>query len=388
MNKYTSLLGCFILSVVMCTATVAAPPVPPGTVIDHLAASTGRYVGSPSLAKLPDGTLIASHDEFGPKSNEHQRATTRVFRSDDQGQTWQQVATIDGQFWSQLFWHRDALYLMGTWAHHGNLILRRSTDQGATWTSPDDASSGLLAEGQYHCSPQPLVLHEGRLWRGIEDAAGGTRWGERYRPFVLSAAEDADLLDRSSWTFTNYLPSDKQWLDGQMRGWLEGNVVVAPDGSLVNLLRVAGSTNQVVGKAALTTVSADGTQLSFDPATGFIDLPGGSKKFTVRHDPETNRYWSLVNAVPEELAGTRAASSIRNRLELISSPDLRHWQTEQVVIDDPDLNHGYQYVDWLFDGNDILAVVRTATDDNAGGPHNYHDANYLTFHRLKDFRAE
>ncbi len=42
---------------------------------------------------------------------------------------------------------------------------------------------------------------------------------------------------------------------------------------------------------------------------------------------------------------------------------------------------GFQYVDWLFDGNDIIAVSRTAFN----GARNYHDANHLTFHRVRDF---
>jgi hypothetical protein len=49
--------------------------------------------------------------------------------------------------------------------------------------------------------------------------------------------------------------------------------------------------------------------------------------------------------------------------------------------------HGFQYVDWLFDGDDLVVVSRTAFDDVEGGAHDYHDANYLTFHRVKDFRS-
>jgi hypothetical protein len=48
--------------------------------------------------------------------------------------------------------------------------------------------------------------------------------------------------------------------------------------------------------------------------------------------------------------------------------------------------HGFQYADWQFDGDDIIAVVRTAFDDGEGGAHTYHDANFLTFHRWKNFR--
>ena len=145
----------------------------PGTVIDHRPAREGVYIGSPSLAVLEDGAYVASHDEFGPQSSEYEQAVTRVFRSADRGRSWKRIAAIDGQFWSTLFNHEGALYLLGTDKHHGNVVIRRSGDGGVTWSDPTDASHGLLAEGQYHCSPQPVVSHRGRLWRAMEDAAGG-----------------------------------------------------------------------------------------------------------------------------------------------------------------------------------------------------------------------
>ena len=43
---------------------------------------------------------------------------------------------------------------------------------------------------------------------------------------------------------------------------------------------------------------------------------------------------------------------------------------------------GFQYPDWQFDGDDIIYLVRTAYK---GAP-NYHDANRITFGRIKDFR--
>ena len=45
-------------------------------------------------------------------------------------------------------------------------------------------------------------------------------------------------------------------------------------------------------------------------------------------------------------------------------------------------------MDWLFDGDDIIAACRTAYDDGLGGAHNNHDANYLTFHRIANFRTK
>lgn len=44
---------------------------------------------------------------------------------------------------------------------------------------------------------------------------------------------------------------------------------------------------------------------------------------------------------------------------------------------------GFQYVDWQFDGEDLIYVVRVAYD----GAHNFHDANRLTFHKLGGFRT-
>jgi hypothetical protein len=97
---------------------------------------------------------VAAHDEFGPQSTEFTRAVTHVFRSKDRGLTWQPLSTIRGAFWSTLFVHRGALYLLGTDQHHGNAVLRRSIDGGLTWTSPTNGATGLLRDnGQYHCAP-------------------------------------------------------------------------------------------------------------------------------------------------------------------------------------------------------------------------------------------
>src|SRR5436190_11508390 len=75
----------------------------PGTVINHIPASVGIYVGSPSIVILPDGTYVASHDEFGPKSAYHGEAITRVFHSTDRGATWKPLSKIGGCLWANLF---------------------------------------------------------------------------------------------------------------------------------------------------------------------------------------------------------------------------------------------------------------------------------------------
>lgn len=139
-------------------------------------------------------------------------------------------------------------------------------------------------------------------------------------------------------------------------------------------------------KVALVHMLADGRSLSFDPAHDFIDFPGGGKKFTVRFDARSGRYWSLANAVPNADGGANL-ERVRNTLALTSSPDLRHWSVERVLLQSADAQrHGFQYADWQFDGDDIVAVVRMAFDDGEGGAHSQHDSNYVTFVRVRDFR--
>ncbi len=359
----------------------------PGVVIDHIPAATGVYIGSPSIAVLPDGRYVASHDHFGPRSTEHEQALTAIFRSQDQGQSWVRVSEVHGAFWSSLFVHRDALYLPGPDRHYGNILIRRSTDGGEHWTAPTDSSNGLLRDnGEYHCAPMPVIEHAGRLWRAFEWRSPPAAWGVNYRAGMLSAPVDADLLDAASWTSSNFLPSDRSWNNRDMGAWLEGNALVAPDGEVVDVLRV--QTNSPDERAAIVRISADGREAWFDPSNGFVAFPGGAKKFAIRFDPASGQYWSLASIVHERHRAENPGS-IRNTLALTCSPDLVHWTVQCLVLYHPDTRtHGFQYVDWLFEGDDIIAVCRTAYDDGEGGAHNFHDANYLTFHRIESFRTK
>lgn len=366
--------------------SVAGFPNVPGVVVTHSPAASGLYIGSPSIAVLPNGDYVVSHDFFGPQSGEFEKARSRIFKSSDRGQTWRQVSEIHGAFWSSLFVHRGGLYLLGPDRHHGRVLIRRSQDGGVTWTEPKDNRTGVLrANAEYHCAPVPVLEHGGRLWRAFEWRHPPEAWGVNYQAGVLSAPTDADLLDASQWTASRFLPSDRSWNSGDMGAWLEGNIIAGPDGQLVNLLRV--DTKGTPEKAAMVQVSPDGTALHFDPPSGFIDFPGGAKKFTVRFDPQTKLYWTLATVVPPGWEAAGKPASIRNTLALTSSPDLRTWTVRCHLLHHPDRARcGFQYVDWLFEGADLIAICRTAYDDGMGGAHNNHDANFLSFHRISNFR--
>jgi sulfatase modifying factor 1 len=343
----------------------------PGVVIDHSPASTGTYLGSPSIARLPNGFYIVSHDFYGPATNEDR---TAIFRSKDAGKTWGKLTDFYGQYWSTIFLHKESLYIIGTSIHNGHIVIRRSTDGGVTWTTPKDRNTGILAaQGQFHCAPVPVVVHDQRIWRAMEDRYPPGQ-GSNLRTFVMSAHVDADLLKAESWSMSNRLEFDQTWPG---KAWLEGNIVVTPDNKLVNILRVEYQDEE---KAAVVHVSEDGKTVRFDPENDFIDFYGGTNKFTIRFDPMTKRYWSLVSK-------QKNPEAYRNVLTLVSSSDLRNWKVESVILRHADsVKHAFQYIDWLFEDRDIIAVSRTAYDDGLGGAHRAHDANYLSFHRIHNFR--
>jgi hypothetical protein len=181
------------LSDLHATHQVSQPPTGvPGTIINHSPADSGCYIGSPSLAILPNGDSVASHDFFGPKANHTKAATTLIFVSRDKGQSWQQAAKLTPCFWSKLFVHRKELYLLGTSHEYGDVLIRRSEDGGRSWTVPSEPATGLLLAGRYHCAPCPILLHNGRIWRSMEEFTSGD-WGN-FSARVMSAPVSADLL--------------------------------------------------------------------------------------------------------------------------------------------------------------------------------------------------
>ena len=238
---------------------------------------------------------------------------------------------------------------MGTSAEYGHCVIRRSADGGKTWTCPDSPDSGLLfADGPYHSAPVLVLIHRGRIWRGMEDAQGPGNWGSHFRAFMMSAPLDADLLKSSSWTSTNRLGRNPAWLDNKFGGWLEGNAVATREGDVLNILRV--DYHPEGGKASVVKVSSDGRTASFDPATGFIDFPGGCKKFTIRYDPISKSYWSLTNYIrPRDKGGNPERT--RNTLALTTSEDLRHWSVRSIVLYHSDVERtGFQYADLALRG--------------------------------------
>jgi hypothetical protein len=368
--------------------------VPPGIIIAHSPASSGRYIGSPSLAVLPDGEYVAAHDFFGPGSGQYESGISEIYVSKDRGLTWQLRSVVHGAFQSEIFVHQGTLYLLGidhlpgsklpslaanllttvgmTDKNENHIVIRRSLDGGETWTEPKSSASGLLMTGSFGFAPTPVIEAAGRLWRAQDTA-------------TLSVPVNAGLLQAANWHFTPGPAYDKKWFNGEFESWGEGSLVEAPDGRIVNLTKVR-YLKPGDDHAALIFVDTTGKEAHFDPTTDFVRMPGARLKFTARFDPLSKRYWALTNYLPPIDYGEKTDLR-RNTVALVSSADLRNWRLDAVLLHDADVAyHGMQYLDWDFEGDDIIALCRTAWPDGQGGPVRQHDANYLTFHRFAHFR--
>lgn len=358
---------------------------------------TKTYLGSPSIIRLIGGTMLATHDYFGPgcpKNHENEEHLTSVYRSTDDGATWSNLTHVANAYWSTLFTHQGDVYLIGTSQQYGSIVIRRSSDGGYTWSHPSDDRSGLLFQGgpfqkppNYHCAPVPILEKDGRLYRAFEDCTP-CLWGTGFQSLIISADSSADLLQASSWTMSNKLPFDSshvpsEWGKLEKPGWLEGNLVETKGGEVWNILRF--NSTPIWDKAAVIQVHDGGQKITFQPNDGFIDFPGGITKFTIRFDSVSELYLTLSNNNPNTENPSR-----RSVLSLHASENLTDWQHKMTLLqDDSGLPYnqsieltGFQYPDWQFDGEDIICLVRTAYD----GAHNFHDSNRITFHRIKNFR--
>ena len=331
---------------------------------------SGRYLCSPSLLKLPGGALLASCDVFAGTAPQN---LSIIFRSDDGGASWRHVCELFPCFWGKLFLSGGRLYMLACSTEYGDLLIGRSDDGGESWTAPSVIARGSCARDRagWHRAPMPVVEHGGLVMTDVQ-------WGSWKEKFfldaILSAPAGADLLDPSVWKISG-LRHSSNFVDGlpeSVRGGIEGSVAVRPDGSVCDILRLAD------GCALTLDVSLDGGSPEFT-AGRLTAFPSTPSKADVIRDPVSGKYLSIVSYRLEE------PKTRRNLLSLIASEDLENWRLLCHIIDMRDADpafFGFQYADFIIDGNDILLLSRTAFSH----AHSFHDSNFITFHRIKNFR--
>ncbi len=340
---------------------------------------SGKYLCSPCIVRLDDGSLRCSMDLF---AIEHPQTLTLIYESHDNGKSWKYLTELFPSFWTRLFVHKGELYALSCSTEYGDLLIGKSNDGGKTFCTPTvllRGGNGKHGSAGVHKNPQPIVYFDGRIWNTLEWG----NWAQGYHaPMVMSAPEDSDLLCASSWSFSEPIKFDTSW-EGVPAGTTTGNIegcLLETGGKLYNMMRF--DMHRMTPNYGYITAYEVNTQDPEAPLKyhSLVKYPANHTKFEMKYDKMSRKYYSLGSKI---LSSDKAAG--RNVLTLFVSDDGFDWKEVKDIIDrrNEDIAKvGFQYVDFLFDGDDIIFLCRTA-DCKAT---NFHDSNFMTFHRIKDFR--
>lgn len=361
----------------------------PGSVVsyvhqdDHSFSYSGRSTATPGILRLPSGELLCSHDMYWPDAPQN---LTKIFSSTDDGETWSFVCDVTPCFWGKLFYHRGAVYLLGCETECGALLLGKSTDNGRTFSAPICIyPGGTRRTGGPMRSSLPVIPYKGRLWTSMD--VGSYPLGY-HDTVIVSADENMDLMDPSAWVCSEPLHYNPDWPGASkgapLTGFLEGNMVIGPEGQLYDIMRYeTRGGDPSFGLAGMVEMDPEHPE-SMPKFVRFLSFPGNLSRFTLMHNGED--YYALVSRVLDE------PTYYRGRLSLITSKDLVNWTVVRDVLDVKGLDDeewpnktAFQYPDAFIENGTIYAVLRTALF----GAYNYHNANYITFHKfpLKEEQA-
>lgn len=352
-----------------------------GTVINYLHPKdeaynfSGRYLCSPSMLRHPQGYLLASMDLYG---GGYPQNLTMIFRSDDDGKTWRYVTDLFPAFWTKMFIHNGELYALACSTEYGDLLIGKSVDGGCSWTEPTvlfRGSNGKRGFTGIHKNPQPVITYDGRIWNTLEWGS----WGECYHAaMVMSADVNSNILDASSWSFSEPVKYDSSWegtAQGQSAGNIEGCLTVL-NGKLYNIMRYdMTQTIPNYGRVLAYEVNTKNPEAPLSYAFP-IELPGNHSKFEIKYHEGRKKYFSIISRITD-----KEHIHMRNLLSLMVSDDCIHWEIAKDIysfLHEDCKKVGFQYVDFFFEGDDILFQCRTSMND----ANNHHDSNYATFDRL------
>jgi len=156
------------------------------------------YLGSPSILRLSNRTILITADRFGDGFKGQPRNVS-LYVSHDNGGSWAFHTWIMAEYWANLFAHRGQIFLLGTATDGPAPIKISSSADGLSWAPSDTA---VLNNATYNTGPTPSLISGGRIYRAMELFVAPHIWGKDYEAMMIHASVDADLMDPGSWTVT------------------------------------------------------------------------------------------------------------------------------------------------------------------------------------------
>jgi hypothetical protein len=333
----------------------------------------------PSLAVLQSGRMVVALDQVGPGVKglpgvkgqgvgRNRYVQGQILTSGDGGATWERKERYPFSE-ATLFVEGGVLYALG---HAGAVQIMKSANGGETWGKPVELlqpAEGEIADGPANAwigggaAYATFMVQRDRSYRGDPASV--------LAPVVLRAEAGAPLTNPRSWrrsdpvpAFRDLVPHDELAYFGapfydvpQARqgervgrggawanrlGWREAHILQAPPrghawsdprGRTLHLVARAHTHRGDLAAFARITLDDQGAMslsLQDTPAGkpwAFIPLPGGSRRFTLFHDPPSERFW-LVSHQPRHLLsppGRHLPGERRGPLQLSFSQNLVDW---------------------------------------------------------------
>lgn len=359
------------------------------------------YVEGCGLLRLSNGVLIAVVP-IVPRSEWTQElrpthSNLHVMRSEDHGRTWSEVSQLP--YYSGRPWlHDGKLYLFaftpGRKQRNDDLLLLRSDDGGRTWSK-----AVTLFRGHYWNCNTNLVVRDVKLYWSVDDLTYGN--GDKRTTRAICGDLSSDPMSPAAWRM-----SDPVLFPGVPRQLSDPKLDALGDRFLEpNVIEVAGRL-RVVSSVKLNsqTTTNLAAQYDLDDRDGKLDLTfvqyhpmlGGHLDFSIVRDDASKMFWACANLAVDsresldfwkqarasgKYRDTSTAGDDRRFLMLLYGLDGFNWFQAGCIAQAAKLSQSFMYAVPVVDGNDLAIVSRSSI--NAA---HQHDADYCTFHRVKNFR--
>lgn len=358
-----------------------------------------QFIHDPGMTILPSGRILVAAPCWGPFG----RRYVIMSRSGDGGRSWEPLDSLRYDD-ATPFVAKGRLHMFVQPRNWGDVYLARSEDEGETWTK----AAWILAGRYWNCSTAMVFANDRLYWALGASHAPATEGAGWQGVAAIKGELSRDLLDPGAWQISGLVtrpatprqltrerfrsvapPFRPQWSKDI---WLEPNVVLV-HGQLRVLVRLVIDDYGTSGLCGVCDLADKGSHLDLKFGQ-FYPLPGGQNKFFILYDETSRLFWMLSNLVAdsqdvqgnlEKLArsGFRGAPGNERRFLMLSySLDALNWFPAGCAARWPGVLQSFMYPSAAIDGDDIVFISRTSKYGR-----DQHDADLVTFHRIRNFRS-
>ncbi len=368
------------------------------TVVYQNTEGAARGLDGPGLVKMPDNLFIAVIPVKMP-----QRWVCEILHSRNEGETWHHAGRLP--YYSAVPWVHDGdLFLFGhtegVEMRNDDLHLLRSRDAGKNWSEPV-----TIARGHFWNCQTGMVRHGGKLYWAVDDLSPGK---SLRGPRVIACDLQQDPMQPDAWRLSNCVPFPGL-PDALLNPWITGDYpkarmlepnVIETGGRLRVLMAVKPPLQATTGLGAVFDLNEKGGELNLS-FTQYHPIPGGHLKFCVIKDEQTGLFWLAGNLAvdgqnqfrfsdpgerkrdgrPYHQSGAGCGGNDRRFLMLYYGLDGLNWFPAGCVARAGRMSQSFNYPALMIHNEDMMIIARSSIN-----AHSRHDADYATFHRVRNFR--